>query len=227
MDFQVDFQVDFKANFKADLEDFDPDDLAFGPEGLIPAVAQDAATGQVLMLAYMNRESLRKTMETGKAHYYSRSRNCLWLKGETSGHFQSVRKILRDCDDDALLLLVDQTGAACHTGNRTCFYRGLGGKAANGREDIFQTLETVIRDRREHPKEGSYTKYLFEKGLDKMLKKVGEESAEVIIAAKNPDGAELVYEAADLIFHLSVVLAEKDLSWNDVRRELERRHRTE
>ncbi|MDR1623060.1 MAG: bifunctional phosphoribosyl-AMP cyclohydrolase/phosphoribosyl-ATP diphosphatase HisIE [Synergistaceae bacterium] len=199
------------------------DELAFDAAGLIPAVAQDAASREVLMLAYMNRESLRKTIETGKAHYYSRSRRCLWLKGETSGHFQYVREIARDCDDDALLLLVDQTGAACHTGNRTCFHRGLDGAAVDMTsegERIFQLLQRVIEDRRAHPKEGSYTNYLFEKGLDKMLKKVGEESAEVIIAAKNPDPKELVYEAADLIFHLSVVLAERGLIWNQVFDEL-------
>jgi phosphoribosyl-ATP pyrophosphohydrolase/phosphoribosyl-AMP cyclohydrolase len=203
------------------------DDLAFDASGLIPAVAQDAASREVLMLAYMNRESLLKTIETGKAHYYSRSRKRLWLKGETSGHFQHVREILRDCDDDALLLLVDQRGPACHTGNRTCFHRDLDGNAitAAENEDILCHLQRVVEDRRAHPKEGSYTKYLFEKGLDKMLKKVGEESAEVIIAAKNPDPQELVYESADLIFHLSVVLVERNLSWRHVFDELERRRK--
>jgi phosphoribosyl-ATP pyrophosphohydrolase/phosphoribosyl-AMP cyclohydrolase len=220
------------------IENFD--DLAFDALGLIPAVAQDAASREVLMLAYMNRESLQKTIETGKAHYYSRSRNCLWLKGETSGHFQYVREILRDCDDDTLLLLVDQTGSACHTGNRTCFYRSLDGtliekndenatgdsdmKETRGGGNILHLLQRVVEDRRAHPKEGSYTRYLFEKGLDKMLKKVGEESAEVIIAAKNPDPQELVYEAADLIFHLSVVLVERNLSWSHVFEELQRRN---
>jgi phosphoribosyl-ATP pyrophosphohydrolase/phosphoribosyl-AMP cyclohydrolase len=217
-------------------------DLAFDASGLIPAVAQDAESREVLMLAYMNQESLRKTIETGKAHYYSRSRNRLWLKGETSGHFQHVREILRDCDDDALLLLVDQTGAACHTGNRTCFHRSLDGifveeveenkengtgdsgiETAGGDENVLHLLQKVIENRRAHPKEGSYTRYLFEKGIDKMLKKVGEESAEVIIAAKNPNPQELVYETADLIFHLSVVLVERNLSWRRIFDELERR----
>ncbi|MDR1874495.1 MAG: bifunctional phosphoribosyl-AMP cyclohydrolase/phosphoribosyl-ATP diphosphatase HisIE [Synergistaceae bacterium] len=231
-----------------DPKNFDPDDLAFDAAGLIPAVAQDSETREVLMLAWMNREALLKTIETGKAHYYSRSRRCLWLKGETSGHFQHVREILRDCDDDALVLLVEQTGAACHTGNRSCFYRALDGtgipagqgnvpvqaprvcplcpsEPERSREhDILSILQAVIEDRRVHPKEGSYTGYLFEKGIDKMLKKIGEESAEVIIAAKNPDPGELVYEASDLIYHLSVVLVERGLSWNDVRAELERRH---
>jgi phosphoribosyl-ATP pyrophosphohydrolase/phosphoribosyl-AMP cyclohydrolase len=207
--------------------------LAFGASGLIPAVAQDAATGEVLMLAWMNREALLKTVETGNAHYYSRSRACLWLKGETSGHFQRVREIRRDCDGDALLLIVEQEGPACHTGNRSCFYRRLDGEEVSGKPEppaafnkacgTLQNLQAVIEDRRSHPKEGSYTNYLFEKGIDKMLKKVGEESAEVIIAAKNPDRGELVYEAADLLFHLSVLLTERRLSWNDVFSELARR----
>jgi phosphoribosyl-ATP pyrophosphohydrolase/phosphoribosyl-AMP cyclohydrolase len=198
--------------------------LAFDASGLIPAVAQDAATGEVLMLAWMNREALLKTVETGSAHYYSRSRACLWLKGETSGHFQRVREIRRDCDDDALLLIVDQEGPACHTGNRSCFYRRLDGGEVSGEAcGALQNLQAVIEDRRSHPKEGSYTNYLFEKGIDKMLKKVGEESAEVIIAAKNPDKGELVYEVADVLFHLSVLLTERRLSWSDVFSELERR----
>jgi phosphoribosyl-ATP pyrophosphohydrolase/phosphoribosyl-AMP cyclohydrolase len=227
-------------------KNFDIDDIVFGPSGLIPAVTQDAATREVLMLAYMNREALLKTVETGKAHYYSRSRACLWLKGETSGHFQHVREIRRDCDDDALLLLVGQTGAACHTGNRSCFYRDLDGVADNvegnvkdgvevendGRSeakeapvisDVLQTVQAVIEDRRIRPKEGSYTNYLFEKGLDKMLKKVGEESAEVIIAAKNPEKEPLVGEVADLMFHVSVVLTERGLTWRDICSELTRR----
>jgi phosphoribosyl-ATP pyrophosphohydrolase/phosphoribosyl-AMP cyclohydrolase len=198
--------------------------LAFDASGLIPAVAQDAATGEVLMLAWMNREALLKTVETGNAHYYSRSRACLWLKGETSGHFQRVREIRRDCDDDALLLIVDQEGPACHTGNRSCFYRRLDGGEVSGEAcGALQNLQAVIEDRRSRPKEGSYTNYLFEKGIDKMLKKVGEESAEVIIAAKNPDKGELVYEVADVLFHLSVLLTERRLSWSDVFSELARR----
>jgi phosphoribosyl-ATP pyrophosphohydrolase/phosphoribosyl-AMP cyclohydrolase len=208
------------------------ENLAFDASGLIPAVAQDATTGEVLMLAWMNREALMKTVETGNVHYYSRSRACLWLKGETSGHFQRVREIRRDCDDDALLLIVDQVGAACHTGRHSCFYRDISGTEVPGepapslaaeRADVLRRLQAIIEDRRSHPKEGSYTNYLFDKGIDKMLKKVGEESAEVIIAAKNPEKEELVYEAADLLFHLSVVLTERGLSWTDIFSELERR----
>ncbi|MDR0764253.1 MAG: bifunctional phosphoribosyl-AMP cyclohydrolase/phosphoribosyl-ATP diphosphatase HisIE [Synergistaceae bacterium] len=206
------------------------DDIAFGPDGLIPAIAQDAGTREVLMLAWMSHESLQKTLDTGMVHYYSRSRTCLWLKGETSGHFQRVVEIRRDCDSDALLLLVEQTGAACHTGNRSCFYRDMAGEnipASVARparhEDILSELQSVIEDRRAHPKEGSYTNYLFEKGIDKMLKKVGEESAEIIIAAKNPSQSDLIGEIADMMFHVSVLLAERGLKWRDVCAELERR----
>jgi phosphoribosyl-ATP pyrophosphohydrolase/phosphoribosyl-AMP cyclohydrolase len=208
-------------------EDVCLDGINFGPNGLIPAIAQDAGTGEVLMLAWMNREALGKTVETGLVHYYSRSRSCLWLKGETSGHFQRVREIRRDCDDDALLILVDQTGAACHTGNRSCFYRDLAGSAVPANEesagDILAELQSVIEDRRKNPREVSYTNYLFDKGIDKMLKKVGEESSEIIIAAKNPNQADLVGEVADMMFHVSVVLSERGLSWNDVLEELKRR----
>lgn len=211
-------------------DNVDTSDIVFGPDGLIPAIAQDAGTREVLMLAWMNRESLQKTLDTGMVHYYSRSRACLWLKGETSGHFQKVVEIRRDCDSDALLILVEQTGAACHTGNRSCFYRDLAGEnvpASTARparhEDILSELQNVIEDRRANPKEGSYTNYLFDKGIDKMLKKVGEESAEIIIAAKNPSESDLVGEVADMMFHVSVVLAERGLGWGDVCAELERR----
>lgn len=211
-------------------EDFNADEIAFDANGLVPAIAQDAGTRDVLMLAWMNREALAKTLETGQAHYYSRSRHRLWLKGETSGHFQRVREIRRDCDSDALLLLVEQTGAACHTGKRSCFYRELSGgevqiSRTRGTGDILDELRSVIEDRRARPKEGSYTNYLFEKGIDKMLKKVGEESAEIIIAAKNPSQSDLVGEVADMMFHISVLLAERGLAWRDVCSELERRRR--
>jgi phosphoribosyl-ATP pyrophosphohydrolase/phosphoribosyl-AMP cyclohydrolase len=208
-------------------EKFDINEISFGPDGLIPAIAQDADAGEVLMLAWMNRDALEQTIETGRAHYYSRSRARLWLKGETSGHFQQIRAIRRDCDSDALLLLVDQIGAACHTGNRSCFYRDLAGSevppAREKPEDILAGIQSVVEDRRAHPKEGSYTNYLFDKGIDKMLKKVGEESAEIIIAAKNPNQTDLVGEVADMMFHVSVVLVERGLSWRDVYAELERR----
>jgi len=209
-------------------ENFDASGINFGPNGLAAAIAQDAGTREVLMLAWMNREALEKTLETGLAHYYSRSRACLWLKGETSGHFQRVREIRRDCDSDALLLLIDQTGAACHTGNRSCFYSKLDGTPAEGPSaltDILNELQSVIEDRKANPKEGSYTNYLFEKGIDKILKKVGEESAEIIIAAKNPSQPDLTGEIADMMFHVSVLLTERGLSWRDVCEELERRRK--
>ncbi|MDR1137548.1 MAG: bifunctional phosphoribosyl-AMP cyclohydrolase/phosphoribosyl-ATP diphosphatase HisIE [Synergistaceae bacterium] len=212
-------------------ENFNADEITFGANGLVPAIAQDADTLEVLMLAWMNREALAKTVETGLAHYYSRSRGCLWLKGETSGHFQQIREIRKDCDSDALLLLIAQTGAACHTGKRSCFYRDLSGGEIQtpenvGTKDVLEELRLVIEDRRAHPKEGSYTNYLFEKGIDKMLKKVGEESAEIIIAAKNPNQSDLIGEVADMMFHVSVLLAERRLTWRDIRSELERRRKT-
>ncbi len=202
--------------------------LKYDERGLIVATAQDYATKDVLMTAYMNAESLAKTLETGFVHYYSRSRQQLWQKGETSGHFQRVKNILYDCDGDALLILVEQTGAACHTGNRTCFYRALDGSAVEASAaanvcDPLADLYNVIEDRRSNPQEGSYTNYLFTKGLDKMLKKVGEETAEVIIAAKNQSKSEITYEISDLMYHLSVVMLQSGVTWDDIYKELDGR----
>ncbi len=206
-------------------------DLKFDEKGLIPAIAQDAVSGEVLMCAYMNKESITKTLETGKATYFSRSRNELWEKGETSGHYQYVKDILVDCDGDALVLKVEQEGAACHTENPSCFYRKvIDGKLVEiptglGRQPgILYDVYNIIVDRVKNPKEGSYTNYLFEKGIDKMLKKVGEESAEVIIASKNYVKAEVQYETADLLYHLSVVLVEQGLTWDDIFGELSSRY---
>lgn len=212
-------------------------ELKFDAVGLVPVVVQDHATGEVLMLAYMNKEAFEKTSETGMMHYWSRSRKRLWLKGETSGHFQHVKSMSLDCDGDALLAKVDQTAVACHTGNYSCFYResaaetqkgaaDLPACAANCPEDkasILMELYGVIADRKLHPKEGSYTNYLFEKGLDKILKKVGEETAEVIIAAKNRSGEEVRYETADLIYHLCVLLVECGIKLDDIYDELKSR----
>lgn len=210
--------------------------VAFDQRGLVSAIAQDAASKDVLMLAYMNRESLEKTVETGVAHYFSRSRQRIWMKGEESGNFQRVKDIRYDCDADALLLLVEQQGgAACHTGHSSCFYRSLNEagdlfdrvfdpKDVYGR-DILNKIAGVIRDRRSNPKEGSYTNYLFNSGIDKMLKKVGEEAAEVIIAAKNDDKKEITLEVSDLMYHLSVVLVQVGLSWDDVYEELRGRYK--
>lgn len=207
-------------------------ELKFDEKGLIPAVAQDAATGEVLMLAYMNEESIRKTIESGNATYFSRSRQELWEKGAQSGHYQKVQEICVDCDADAIVLKINQTGAACHTNNYSCFYRKVvDGKLVEiptGTEmspKILYDVYDVIVDRVKNPKEGSYTNYLFEKGIDKMLKKVGEESAEVIIASKNYVKAEVQYETADLLYHLSVVLVEQGLTWNDIFEELKKRYK--
>ena len=207
-------------------------ELKFDEKGLIPAIAQDHKSGQVLMCAYMNEESIKKTIETGNATYFSRSRQELWEKGATSGHVQRVAEILVDCDGDALVLKVDQTGAACHTNNHSCFYRKVvDGKLVEipteikGSPEILYAVYDTIVDRVKNPKEGSYTNYLFEKGIDKILKKVGEESAEVIIASKNYVKSEVQYETADLLYHLSVVLVEQGLTWNEIFEELESRYK--
>ncbi|MFY9483100.1 MAG: bifunctional phosphoribosyl-AMP cyclohydrolase/phosphoribosyl-ATP diphosphatase HisIE [Tissierellaceae bacterium] len=192
-------------------------DVKFNQDGLVPAIAQDVGTGEVLMLAYMNEEALRLTKETGIAHYYSRSRQALWKKGETSGHIQEVKGIYYDCDGDAVLLKVNQIGAACHTGNYSCFFN-----EEKGYKDLSNTLKDlykVIIDRKKNPQEGSYTQYLFDKGIDKILKKIGEEAAEVIIGAKN-DKQELIYEASDLIYHLIVLLVNEGVTPAEIMEEL-------
>jgi phosphoribosyl-ATP pyrophosphohydrolase/phosphoribosyl-AMP cyclohydrolase len=190
--------------------------------GLVPAVVQDYRTGEVLMVAYMNEESFCRTLETGKMTYYSRSRQELWCKGDTSGHYQYVKKLMIDCDDDTILAKVHQIGAACHTGNRSCFFRELAGRQyvdTNPLAVLSQDFE-IIKDRKEHPREGSYTNYLFDKGIDKILKKCGEEATEMVIAAKNPDREELKYEIADFLYHMMVLMAECGLEWNDITKEL-------
>lgn len=200
--------------------------------GLVPAIVQDADSREVLMLAYMNRESLRNTLETGETWFWSRSRGELWHKGATSGHVQKVRRLRYDCDADALLIEADQTGAACHTGRSSCFYRELDARRGTSlfyREEgdpkaILDKLEALIAERDEKRPEGAYTTYLFEKGVDKILKKVGEEASEVIIAAKNRDRDELRYEAADLLYHLLVLLREQGMRLDEVLEELAGRH---
>lgn len=204
--------------------------LKLNENGLIPVVTQDHYSGQVLMVAYMNEEAFEKTISTKKVHYYSRSRQTLWLKGETSGHFQNLKEIYLDCDSDTLLIKVAQEGAACHTGQPSCFYRSLDLETSEVTEldqfkatDILKGVYNVILDRKVNPKKDSYTNYLFDKGIDKILKKVGEETAEVIIGAKNPGKEEMVYEISDLIYHLSVLMAEKGATWEDIYKELEGR----
>lgn len=209
------------------------DDLKrfFTKSELIPAVIQDYRNREVLMVGYMNEESLAKTIEEGKTWFFSRSRQKLWNKGETSGHFQLVKRIDYDCDEDTLLIYVEQIGAACHTGNRSCFYRTLDEREELPEFNPLLSLEEVVRHRKSEPEEGSYTCYLFEKGIDKILKKVGEECSETIIAAKNlqvtadraTDEELLVGEVADLLYHLEVMLAEENVSVEKVLDELEKR----
>lgn len=201
-------------------------------QGLIPAIVQEASSKEVLMMAYMNREALERTVSSGYTWFYSRSRGQLWQKGETSGNVQKVIEIRYDCDRDTLLVLVEAAGPACHTGRNTCFYRNLQGEETESQlfdpEEVYGSvspailneLQEVIRGRYQERPEGSYTTYLFNQGIDKILKKVGEENAEVIIAAKNPDKGELVYEISDLIYHLIVLMVERDISLTDVFGEL-------
>ena len=194
-------------------------------QGLIPVIVQHYKTQEVLMLAYMNREAFYQTVKTGRMTYFSRSRQSLWVKGETSGHFQYVKSLTLDCDNDTLLAKVDQVGAACHTGNPTCFFQHLAGNDVDETNPlrVFESVYQVIADRKEHPKEGSYTNYLFEKGIDKILKKIGEEATEIVIAAKNPDPEEIKYEISDFLYHMMVLMAEKGVTWEEITEELSKR----
>lgn len=210
-------------------------DLTYGADGLIPAVVQDAASGEVLMVAYMNAESLARTLATGRTWFWSRSRKAFWQKGETSGHTQAVREVRYDCDADTLLITVDQVGAACHTGERSCFYRELAAGDATQEasavtpsaprsigpvlDDLFATLAQRKRDL----PEGSYTTKLLTGNVDSLLKKIAEESGEVIMAAKDQDREHLRYEIGDLVYHLLVVMTREGLTLEDLAAELERR----
>lgn len=203
-------------------------DVRFNEQGLVPAIVQDAHSKEVLTLAYMNEQSLQKTLETKETWFYSRSRQQLWHKGETSGNVQKVVDIRYDCDADALLILVEPKGPACHTGEYSCFHHRLNDEkpvATPNRFAILNVLESLIAEREAKRPEGSYTTYLFEKGIDKIAKKVGEEAAEVIIAVKNRSKEELRWEAADLLYHLLVLLREQRLSLDDVLSVLAERHR--
>jgi phosphoribosyl-ATP pyrophosphohydrolase/phosphoribosyl-AMP cyclohydrolase len=188
----------------------------FGADGLIPAVVQDARTREVLTVAYMNKEALELTIEKGETHFWSRSRRQLWHKGATSGNFQKVVKVSLDCDNDAVLVEAEPVGPACHTGAYSCF------GVQPGLEGIFQELYSVIEQRKEQRPEGSYTTYLFNSGLDKILKKVGEEATETIVAAKNDDGR-LPSETSDLLYHLLVLLVERGVALDEISRELRAR----
>ncbi|BCJ95190.1 hypothetical protein acsn021_27590 [Anaerocolumna cellulosilytica] len=194
-------------------------------DGLIPVVVQEYKTSQVLMVAYMNEEAFDRTVETGKMTYFSRSRQSLWVKGETSGHVQYVKTLQIDCDKDTILAKVQQVGPACHTGSQSCFYTDLVKKAHDTTNPltVFSEVYETIADRKKNPKEGSYTNYLFDKGIDKILKKCGEEATEIIIAAKNPDAEELKYEISDFLYHMMVLMAECGLEWSDIVKELAHR----
>ena len=199
------------------------DTLKFDENGLIPAIVADARTKRVLTLAYMNRESLRISMERELTCFWSRSRQQLWLKGETSGNYQHIVSITADCDRDALVVLVEPDGPACHLGTASCFENPVY-QSENRQEFSLEELMELLKGRKTEKKEGSYTTYLFEKGLDKILKKVGEECTEVIIAAKAEDKKETVYEIADLAYHVMVLMVEAGISLEDIRQELASRH---
>ncbi|MBS7390342.1 MAG: bifunctional phosphoribosyl-AMP cyclohydrolase/phosphoribosyl-ATP diphosphatase HisIE [Candidatus Fimenecus sp.] len=199
------------------------DELKFDEKGLIPAIVVDAKTKKVLTLAYMNRESLEISLEKELTCFWSRSRSELWLKGETSGNYQHIVSITADCDNDALVVLVEPDGPACHTGSYSCFTKPVF-QSEERSEFSYEGLMELIRGRKTNPQDGSYTTYLFNKGLDKILKKVGEESTEVIIAAKAEDKKETVYEIADLAYHIMVLMVETGISLDDIRDELASRH---
>ena len=197
--------------------------MKFDEKGLIPAVIVEAGTHRLLMVAYMNRESLKISMETGKTCFWSRSRQELWTKGETSGNYQHIVSITADCDLDTLKVVVEKDGPACHTGAETCFFNPVY-QSEEKSDFTLDALMELIRGRKTNPQEGSYTTYLFQKGLDKILKKIGEESTEVIIAAKDNDPKETIYEISDLVYHVMVMMIQQGISLEDIRRELASRH---
>lgn len=197
--------------------------LSFDQNGLIPAIIQDFKTGEVLTLAYMNETSLQKTLETGETWFFSRKRQQLWNKGETSGNKQTVKNITYDCDADSLLVQVNPRGPACHTGNDTCFFQTLFADEVQTR-NVINELTAKVKERKQHPVEGSYTTYLFNEGIDKILKKIGEEASEVIIGAKNHDKDEIKWEIADLTYHTLVLMELLDVTRQDIKHVLYERH---
>lgn len=202
------------------------EDFKLNSDGHIPVVVQDYKTQEVLMVAYMNKEAYETTLKTGKMTYFSRSRNELWIKGATSGHYQYVQSLTIDCDYDTILAKVIQIDAACHTGNKTCFFQPILEKETKQEDNpiqVFKDVYDVILDRKINPKEGSYTNYLFDKGLDKILKKLGEEATEIVIAAKNPNPNEVKYEISDFLYHMMVLMAEKEVTWEEITEELAKR----
>lgn len=231
------FAGDFDfLNFKAQLKEEGVNTIVFesamsfdqfkkNSDGMIPVVVQDYKTDKVLMVAYMNEEAFNLTIKTGKMTYFSRSRNEIWVKGVTSGHFQYVKELSMDCDLDTMLAKVYLVGVPCHTGADTCFFNTLVKKEYDESNPmrVFEDVYNIILDRKKNPKEGSYTNYLFDKGIDKILKKVGEEATEIVIAAKNPDPQEVKYEISDFLYHVMVLMAEKGVSWKEITKELSRR----
>lgn len=211
------------------MDNFDPaiswENLKKNSDGLIPVIVQDYTTNDVLMCAYMNEEAFHATINCGKMTYYSRSRQELWMKGETSGHIQYVKELTDDCDFDTILAKVSQVGVACHTGNQSCFFNEIVKKEYIEKNPlkVFETVYNIIEDRKNNPKEGSYTNYLFDKGIDKILKKVGEECTEIVIAAKNPDPEEIKYEISDFLYHVMVLMVEKGVTWEEITQELAQR----
>ena len=211
------------------MDNFDPllkwEELKKNSDGLVPVIVQDYTTNDVLMCAYMNEEAYYATLNCGKMTYYSRSRQELWMKGETSGHIQYVKELTADCDYDTILAKVSQVGVACHTGSPTCFFNEIVKKEYIEKNPlkVFESVYRVIEDRKANPKEGSYTNYLFDKGIDKILKKVGEDCTEIVIAAKNPDPEEIKYEISDFLYHVMVLMVEKGVTWEDITQELAQR----
>ena len=201
------------------------DELKKNDDGLVPVIVVDYKTDKILMMAYMNEEAYYNTFKTGLMNYYSRSRKSQWIKGETSGHFQYIKSMKADCDLDTLIARVSQIGVPCHTGNDTCFFNDVlkNEQIEKNPAKILDDLYKVIEDRKANPKEGSYTNYLFDKGLDKILKKVGEEACEILIASKNEEPKEIKYEIADFLYHLSVLMVEKGVTWEEVATELANR----
>lgn len=197
-------------------------DFKLNSDNMLPVVVQDYKTNEVLMVAYMNEGAYDQTITTGKMTYWSRSRNELWVKGDTSGHYQYVKSLTADCDKDTLLAKVSQVGAACHTGNYSCFFNQILQKEYNDTNPlkVFEDVYAVIQDRKLHPKDGSYTNYLFDKGIDKILKKLGEEATEIVIAAKNPNVNEIKYEICDFLYHMMVLMVEKGVTWEEIMAEL-------
>ena len=211
---------DIQMTFFESKMDFS--EFKLNSDGLIPVIVQHYKTGEVLMLAYMDRDAFEHTIKTGKMTYYSRSRKERWLKGATSGHYQYVKSLTLDCDNDTILAKVDQVGAACHTGSPTCFFQPLAGTDYDETNplQVFESVYDTIVDRKNNPKEGSYTNYLFDKGIDKILKKVGEEATELVIAAKNPNPEEIKYELSVFLYHAMVLMVERGVTWEDIVKEL-------